>query len=1074
MTGATGPAPPWGYSSGGGFIEPTDGERQAVVNHPPAKEQGANPATPFRQETWATELAKPARAPANDNLAAPIHDELPRLPISEDLSIPEFLKRTAALTPKSPTGSATPTLQEVVQQTEQFGDTAATANDNLPEVFVRSDREVGTGPDNSARLPVAKNLNETPAHIGPAPDASVIPPNQGEQQVQIEQKADEPLPRFDHEMALKFYHAIRPDGVVLGYRDGRPVSDANQFEQIAKEADSRGEHFFFAVAKLKPEWSNPKTHEAGRVTTPSKDKAINMPGGSKSHIHEHLNLPIDCDPEKYTGNDPVRAAQHYEQQGQRIKALLDKGLATLGIRAFAEWRSGAGWQGLIKLDRPITSEEYEELVGKLHIALGFDPVVRNCNRILRVPGSINWKNGKDGRVPSPCTPLFLTGVVTKVDHVRQALASIIVPEKVSSCCPEREIEIDWTQVKQPGWLQSVNDLPADAPAKLRHIVGHQGTLSELNEQLIDATLLQKPYGSWSEVTFALVAVLKYTGKYTPEQIAEALLAPLHCNQHIDRQADPHRAIERAISRSHNPQPEINQVLSDDVVVFEPGNEENCRQRLAQVVAADPNTYCLGRPTGPLVILRVPENSELPDGNAWGGDIPGTTLASSPDIMLRAERITWIRQGRKGNYYRSRPPRDFINDYLTQKQGLYGARPLIGIVRVPRIDDDGTIQFISGYDPQTGLFNDRPTTFDVSPKLSRDEARRLATEKLLYPFSLYRFEDPAAGKALLLAAMFTALERAFLPLAPMFVVRSSMPGTGKGLIVRGLTQLAFDTAPARATWGATGEEFEKRLGALLLQTPSAISFDNANGVKIKGDLLESILTEGSADIRPLGHSKIIRVQSRALMMLTGNNPIITGDMARRALSIYIVPKSADPERDYYLFDPVDYIRLHRNELLQTAFLIMKAYRLADMPQPNLLAVGSFNEWSRRVRDVVYWLTDYDVSEGFHQNKEEDPRRQNDAALLAALHQCFGTNPVKSATVIAKYERPAAEPAAWALRDALDEVLGSRQVNAKHFGYWAHRNAGVHNGGFILELKHDPHANSNVLTVRSAQSKSLASE
>jgi predicted P-loop ATPase len=38
-----------------------------------------------------------------------------------------------------------------------------------------------------------------------------------------------------------------------------------------------------------------------------------------------------------------------------------------------------------------------------------------------------------------------------------------------------------------------------------------------------------------------------------EEIAEALLADLPCNQHIARQKDKERAIERAISRSHGPQ-----------------------------------------------------------------------------------------------------------------------------------------------------------------------------------------------------------------------------------------------------------------------------------------------------------------------------------------------------------------------------------------------------------------------------------------------------------------------------------------------------------------------------------------
>jgi hypothetical protein len=101
------------------------------------------------------------------------------------------------------------------------------------------------------------------------------------------------------------------------------------------------------------------------------------------------------------------------------------------------------------------------------------------------------------------------------------------------------------------------------------------------------------------------------------------------------------------------------------------------------------------------------------------------------------------------------------------------------------------------------------------------------------------------------------------------------------------------------------------------------------MQIKGDLLESIITEGRADIRPLGYSKIVKMRSRSLITLTGNNPIITGDMARRALSIEIVPRSADPERDRYPFDPAEIIRRRRMDFLIAAFIAMRAFRLAGI-------------------------------------------------------------------------------------------------------------------------------------------------
>jgi hypothetical protein len=105
----------------------------------------------------------------------------------------------------------------------------------------------------------------------------------------------------------------------------------------------------------------------------------------------------------------------------------------------------------------------------------------------------------------------------------------------------------------------------------------------------------------------------------------------------------------------------------NAAIFVPGNEQVCRQLLGREVVADPCTYTLGDPTGPLVILRVPNQATLPPETRWEGDLPGTTLALGPDIMERAERIVWMRKGQSG-LYRSRPPRDFVNDYLTANVG----------------------------------------------------------------------------------------------------------------------------------------------------------------------------------------------------------------------------------------------------------------------------------------------------------------------------------------------------------------------------------------------------------------------
>jgi hypothetical protein len=144
----------------------------------------------------------------------------------------------------------------------------------------------------------------------------------------------------------------------------------------------------------------------------------------------------------------------------------------------------------------------------------------------------------------------------------------------------------------------------------------------------------------------------------------------------------------------------------------------------------------------------------------------------------------------------------------------------------------------------------------------------------------------------------------------------------------------------------------------------------------------------------------------------------------------------------------------------------------MPNGGLPDVGSFEEWAKRVRNVVHWLTDYDLADGFSQNKAEDPYRQDDASLLGALHGMYGNSSFTSSDVISVYSElakgtpqiGAIDLKRDALHAALDVVLGSRGVNAKQFGYWARRVKGAHVGGFQLNLEPDPKTNANRLSVK----------
>ena len=509
------------------------------------------------------------------------------------------------------------------------------------------------------------------------------------------------------------------------------------------------------------------------------------------------------------------------------------------------------------------------------------------------------------------------------------------------------------------------------------------------------------------------------------------------------------------------------------LLFVPGNEQPCRETLDRIVAADPYTFTCGEG---LVILRVPNREALPPGVTWDGDLPSTTPALAADIMERAQRGAWFfRSGGKGTdrFYRGMPPRAFCADYLIQMQARYGARTLTGIARVPYMPDNGEILANEGYCPLTGVFRDQSPVLCVPHNPTRRLALRAAAE-LLRPFRYYNFESRHVGRIILLGAVLTALLRPFIRTAPMFIVKGAMAGTGKGQITRAIARLALDSTPVFMTWGHNDEEFQKRLDTMLLASPAMLVIDNANGKLLRGDTLEMIISEGMATIRQFGKLSGATIRNRSFLMATGNNLSISGDMIRRAIVVEVLPTSESPERQVFPFTPEDYVRDNRTALLEAAYTIMRAYRVAGMPKPPLPAAGSFPEWQRQVRDLLHWLLNYDLTEQFEQNKLSDPHRQNDAALVAALQAKYGSKPFKAADVQDDYsngKRGAGCPGLVnvtaeqvAICTAIEDVWGGRPFNTKAFGIWAKGLENAFVGGLRLTIKPDKRAKTNLYIVR----------
>ena len=198
--------------------------------------------------------------------------------------------------------------------------------------------------------------------------------------------------------------------------------------------------------------------------------------------------------------------------------------------------------------------------------------------------------------------------------------------------------------------------------------------------------------------------------------------------------------------------------------------------------------------------------------------------------------------RCANYYRVRekeeklsfvsmhPPREVVRDILSLNPAQWPFRPLIPLIEAPTMRPDGTVIDTPGYDRATRLYYhpakhmnrcrvpEHPTSQDVAQALAR-----------LWE-SFGEFPYAASGdRANTLAALLTPLMRPAIPRhIPLAVITAPKQGSGKGLLIDGISTIATGRTATIQTAPSSEEEWDKRITALLLEGHTLITIDNVVG------------------------------------------------------------------------------------------------------------------------------------------------------------------------------------------------------------------------------------------------------
>jgi hypothetical protein len=191
--------------------------------------------------------------------------------------------------------------------------------------------------------------------------------------------------------------------------------------------------------------------------------------------------------------------------------------------------------------------------------------------------------------------------------------------------------------------------------------------------------------------------------------------------------------------------------------------------------------------------------------------------------------------------------------------------------------------------------------------------------------------------------------------PLHFVEAPCNGAGKTLLCDLVSLVTTGKSMNAQTLPQSDDEAAKVITAELLNGRPLILLDNqSEKKKLNNTALASALTIEYWSGRLLGQSKMLTLPNRAVWLMTGNNPHMTTEMARRCIRIRIDPKrdrawQRDPEQFRHP-DLKDWVKEHRGEIIHAIHVLVRAWLAAGKPYARR-AIGSFESWAKVIGGIL---------------------------------------------------------------------------------------------------------------------------
>jgi hypothetical protein len=517
-------------------------------------------------------------------------------------------------------------------------------------------------------------------------------------------------------------------------------------------------------------------------------------------------------------------------------------------------------------------------------------------------------------------------------------------------------------------------------------------------------------------------------------------------------------------------PDVDQLLPD--LEIDPGNLPAVAIAVRDLFRDSGEFYDRGVPVR--VTARAAPDA-LPEIDALNVD------AITNEVHQRRRVVVRRREGKRSWLVTKTLPERVPKLYLAKK-GEFQLPQLQGITTAPLLTEDGGIRTAEGYDKASGLYCVGIPTLAV-PERPTEAAAREALFALRREFRTFPFADATRktetmldvkkgelidvevvdldapigrDESTLVTAVLEAVCRANLWLGPAVMVDAAQlsgSGSGKGLLLCGVSMIAFGVLPLRFTAGGSQrnpEELDKRLSSALLEAWPWVLLENFNNATLQSETLESALTDRPCHTRPFGKSQMVRLNSTAMIGMTGNGSTPGRDLVRKTTMITLDPGTEVPATRRFPLPDNDWLahlKAHRAALLTHALTIWRFGRRLDAAGklPSGEALGSYDQWCRWCRDPLLVLGCQDPVGRIHELRGADPQRERVAELLSAWWEYHkdawvaqtSRNQPKGVEVLADAVRAIADPDGRGpqyLRTVLKGLAGMRAAGFVCERFW----------------------------------------